>query len=373
MSNYQIPLSYNAIDHDGLHRVLEKYKAQNHQLIIRDFEDKVRSLSGAGHVVALSSGTAALHLALKVLGVGMGDKVLVSTFTYVASVSPILYCGASPIFIDSEETTWNVDPQLLEEALTDLDKKGEKAKAIIVVHAYGMPAQLDKILSIAKKWNVPVIEDAAEAFGATIDGKWAGTLADIGVYSFNNNKTVTTFGGGVLFTDNKEWANRARKLATHARDDKPFYEHHELGYNYAMSPLTAAYGLSQLKEWNKRIDKRRDLMGKYQRAFSELPIRWQKQSKESNPSCWLTTMGIDARLSGNITSEKIRLTLEKKNIESRPLWKPMHLQPLFSGTPFYGNGVAENLFHTGLCLPSGSNLSMTDQDFVIQSILELFL
>ena len=356
MSKYQIPLSYNAIDHDGFYRVLEKYKGQNHQLIIRDFEDKIKSMSGAQHAVALHSGTAALHLALKVLGVGKGDKVLVSTFTYVASVSPILYCGASPVFIDSELETWNMDPELLEEALTDLDNKGEKAKAIIVVHAYGMPAQLEKILPIAKKWKVPVIEDAAEAFGATINGKWAGTLAEMGIFSFNNNKSVTTFGGGVLVTGNEDWATHARKLSTHAREDKPYYVHQELGFNYSMSPLNAAYGLLACNEAPDLIKNRRVRFEQYRVALKG-EVTFQEELPGVISSRWLTTVRFRTA-----KVQIVRQLTDNQHFEIRKVWNPMHLQPLFKEEKAYLSGHSEALFQSAVCLPSGPvDAKMFDQ------------
>ncbi len=349
MSGYRIPLSYNTIDHEGLHRVLEKYKGENHQTIIRDFEDQVKSLSGSPHAVALNSGTAALHLALKVLGVGKGDKVLVSTFTYVASVSPVLYCGASPVFIDSEEITWNMDPDLLEEALSDLDKKGERVKAIIIVHAYGMTARMDKILPIAKKWGVPVIEDAAEAFGATINGQWAGTLADLGIYSFNNNKSITTFGGGMLLTKNKEHAVWARKLSTHAREDKSFYEHRELGYNYAISPLTAAYGLLAYSGGLNEITERQEVFATYVDKLGH-KVTFQNEVGVMASSRWLTTVRLN-----NTQIEKglLKQLTDNQQFEIRNVWNPMHKQPLFVEEKAYLNGVSEALFASAVCLPSG--------------------
>lgn len=348
MSKYQIPLSYNAIDYDGMYRVLEKYKAQDHQVIIRDFEDKVKSLLGAQHVVALNSGTAALHLALKVLGVGKGDKVLVSTFTYVASVSPILYCGASPVFIDAELETWNMEPELLEQALSELFGEDQPVKAIIVVHAYGMPAQMDKILPIARKWNVPVIEDAAEAFGATINGQWAGSLADMGIYSFNNNKSVTSFGGGALLTRNSDWAAHARKLATHAREDKPYYEHQELGFNYAMSPLNAAYGLLECDMAQSLIQDRRNIFEQY-RSTLESRFTFQEEMPGVTSSRWLTTVRLKEP-----NKALLDQLADNQQFEIRKVWNPMHLQPVFGKEKTILNGVSEGLFGSALCLPSGA-------------------
>lgn len=347
MSKYQIPMSYNAIDHEGLHRVLEKYKGKSHQFIIRDFEEKIKMMSGAEHAVALNSGTSALHLALKVLGVGKGDKVLVSTFTYVASVSPILYCGSSPVFIDSELETWNMEPKLLDKALSELIRDGQSVKAIIVVHAYGMPAQLDKILPIAKKWNVPVIEDAAEAFGATINGQWAGTLGDIGIYSFNNNKTVTTYGGGSLMTKNGDWAAHARKLATHAREDKPYYVHEELGFNYAMSPLNAAYGLLECDAAPDLIRDRRARFDQYRSALGG-KVTFQEELPGITSSRWLTSVRLKEK-----SLPLLNQLTDNQQFEIRNVWNPMHSQPLFKEEKAYLNGVSEALFASALSLPSG--------------------
>ncbi len=349
MSSYQIPLSYNTIDHDGLFRVLDTYKGKNHQTIIRDFEGQVKALSGAQHAVALNSGTAALHLALKVLGVGKGDKVLVSTFTYVASVSPILYCGASPVFIDSELETWNMEPELLDKALSELIRDGQSVKAIIVVHAYGMPAQMDRILPVAKKWGTPVIEDAAEAFGATINIQWAGTMGDMGIYSFNNNKSITTFGGGILVTNNEAWAKKVRKLAAHAREDKPYYEHKELGYNYAMSPLNAAYGQWSCKEGLKELQDRQKIFIGYKEELGQ-KVTFQTELKGLKSSRWLTTVRLNNM---QLEKELLKQLTDNQQFEIRNVWNPMHRQPLFKEEKAYLNGISDQLFESAICLPSG--------------------
>lgn len=346
MKAYKVPMSYNEIDAVGLQSVLNRYRGINHQRIVADFEGRVSELSGAPQVVALNSGTAALHLALKLLNTGPGDLVLVSTFTYVASVSPIRYCGAEPVFIDSEPETWNMDPELLEKALADLAGKGQKPKAIIVVHAYGMPAQMDKIMAVAEKWEVPVIEDAAEAFGATFRDKWAGTLGDLGIYSFNNNKSITTFGGGVLVTKNLQWAEKARKWATHARENKPFYEHLELGYNYALSPLSAAYGLLECETWKARIEARRQIFEEYRVALGNRATS-QQETPGMKSSRWLSAF----RLPGN--KKNIHQLIDNQEFEIRKVWNPMHKQPVFGLAKAYLNGTAEALFEEAVCLPSG--------------------
>lgn len=352
MKAYKVPMSYNEVDAAGLNSVLKRYQGINHQRIVTDLEERISELSGAQQVVALNSGTAALHLALKLLNTGPGDLVLVSTFTYVASVSPIRYCGAEPVFIDSEPETWNMDPELLEKALADLAGKGQKPKAIIVVHAYGMPAQMDKIMAVAEKWEVPVIEDAAEAFGATFRDKWAGTLGDLGIYSFNNNKSVTTFGGGVLVTKNLQWAEKARKWATHARENKPFYEHLELGYNYALSPLSAAYGLLECETWKARIEARRQIFEEYRVALGNRATS-QQETTAMKSSRWLSVF----RLSNN---KNIKQLIDNQEFEIRKVWNPMHKQPVFGEAKVYLNGTAEALFEEAVCLPSGK---ITAKDF----------
>lgn len=345
MKAYKIPMSYNEMDAAGLHGVLNRYQGISHQKIVTDFEGRVSELSGAQQVVALNSGTAALHLALRLLNTGPGDTVLVSTFTYVASVSPIIYCGASPVFIDSESETWNMDPELLEKALTDQVKNGKIPKAIIVVHAYGMPAKMMEIMTIAEKWEVPVIEDAAEAFGASINKQWAGTFGQIGIYSFNNNKSITTFGGGVLVTQNPQWAEKARKWATHAREDKPYYEHLELGYNYALSPLSAAYGLLECERWEAKIEARRAVFNDYKTTLGER-VRGQEEGLAVTSSRWLSTF----RLS---EIKKIKQLIDNQQFEIRKVWNPMHQQPVFTGAKAYVNGTADVLFEEAVCLPSG--------------------
>ncbi|MEP2669852.1 MAG: DegT/DnrJ/EryC1/StrS family aminotransferase [Cyclobacteriaceae bacterium] len=345
MKAYKVPMSYNEIDAAGLHAVLDRYKGVSHQKIIVDFEKKLKSLSDAKHAVALNSGTAALHLALKLLNTGPGDLVLVSTFTYVASVSPILYCGAEPVFIDSERETWNMDPQLLEDALKDLESLNKRPKAIIVVHAYGMPAKMMEIMAIAEKWGVPVIEDAAEAFGATINNQWAGTFGQMGIYSFNNNKSVTTFGGGALITKNHEWAEKARKWAAHARENKPYYEHIELGYNYAMSPLSAAYGLMEADAWKTKIEARRELFSNYRVSLSD-HVTSQNELQGAKSSRWLSTFRLKNK-------QNITQLIDNQEFEIRKVWNPMHRQGVFREAKSWLNGTSDDLFESAVCLPSG--------------------
>ncbi len=360
----KIPMSYNRIDEEGLHKVLQRYRNANHQQLVTDFENEVKLKSGAKQVVALNSGTAALHLALKVLGVGHGDYVIVSTFTYIASVSPIVYCGARPVFIDSEEITWNMDPDLLEQALADFATLGKQVKAIVVVHTYGMPAQMGKILPITRKYNVPVVEDAAESFGATIDGRWTGTLGDIGIYSFNSNKSVTTFGGGALVTDRTEWALKARKLSTHAREDKPYYEHQEMGHNYAMSPLNAAYGLLELSRCGEQIANRRKQYEAYAEKLGDR-VLYQLERPGMVSSRWLTTV----RISSSVPSIIDQL-VDSQDYEIRRAWKPMHQQAVFGEEKAYLNGVSDALFGSTICLTSG-NLKALEFDKICDWLLNI--
>jgi pyridoxal phosphate-dependent aminotransferase EpsN len=328
------------------------------------FEREFAEAVGARHAVALSSGTAALHLALRLAGVGRGDEVLASTLTFVASVNPIAYVGATPVFIDSEPASWNMDPALLEEALEQRARAGRPPKAVVVVHLYGQSADLDPIVAACERHGVPLIEDAAEALGASYKGCAPGTVGATGIYSFNGNKIITTAGGGMLITRNGALAAHARKLATQARDAAPHYEHSELGYNYRLSNVLAAIGRGQLRVLEERVAARRRNFAFYAAALGDLPgIEFMPEAPWGTHTRWLTTLTIDARLFG-VHYEAVRQALDAANIEARPVWKPMHLQPLYSGCPVFGGGVAADLFARGLCLPSGSNLSEADLERV---------
>ena len=326
------------------------------------FENELATYNGIAHCAALSSGTAAIHLALIILGVQRGDEVICSTFTFSGSCNPIAYIAAIPVFVDSEADTWNMDPQLLEEAIKDRIKKtGKKPKAIIVVHLYGMPAQTEEIMAIAKKHEIPVIEDAAEALGSSLKGKKLGSFGDFGIYSFNGNKIITTSGGGALVSNNKEWVQKARFLSTQARDPAPHYEHSEVGYNYRLSNVSAGIGRGQLRVLDERVRQRRANFDYYEQHLSNLPgLSFSAEPEGFFSNRWLTTVLIEPEKTGGINREDIRLALESENIESRPLWKPMHLQPVFKDAPAYLNGVSEHLFGRGICLPSGSNLHLND-------------
>lgn len=332
-------------------------------------EDDLEAFTGAKHAAALSSGTSAIHLALIMLGVKAGDYVLCQSFTFSASANPIVYQGAIPVFIDSEKDTWNMNPVYLEKAIIDLTANGKKPKAIIPVHLYGLPAKMDEIMSIANRYDIPVIEDAAEALGSTLNGKACGTFGQLGILSFNGNKIITTSGGGALISDNEDYIKKARFLATQARDNAPHYQHSHIGYNYRMSNITAGIGRGQMLVLNDRVAQRRANFEFYKKALSGYAgISFVEELSGAFANRWLTCILVDPTLSGGITREDIRLALEKENIESRPLWKPMHLQPVFADAPFYGDGTSEKLFENGLCLPSGSNLSESDLERVVKAI-----
>ncbi len=312
------------------------------------------------HVAALSSGTAGLHLALVLLGVQAGDEVICQSMTFSATANPITYVGATPIFVDSEKNTWNISPALLEEAIKDRIAKGKTPKAIIPVHLYGMPAKMEQIMAIARTYNIPVIEDAAEALGSSINGRRCGTFGDIGVLSFNGNKIITTSGGGALVSHSSDLVKDARFLATQARDEAPHYQHSKIGYNYRMSNICAGVGRGQMQILAKRVQQRRDIHAQYYNHLSgRKGIHFVAEPGGYFSNRWLTTILINGSEAG-FTREDLRLALEKENIESRPLWKPMHMQPVFQEYPFYGDGTAEQLFSNGLCLPSGSNLTNGD-------------
>jgi dTDP-4-amino-4,6-dideoxygalactose transaminase len=336
---------------------------------VNAFEEELGEYLNIKHVAVLNSGTAAIHLALIILGIKAGDEVLVSTFTFSASVNPIVYQGAIPVLIDSETDTWNMNPDLLEKGIEDRILNGVKPKAIIVVHLYGMPAKMDEIMQISRKYGIPVIEDAAEALGSKYRGRPAGTFGDIGILSFNGNKIITTSGGGALISDNEEYIKQAKFFSTQARDSAPHYQHSHIGYNYRMSNVLAGIGRGQLKVIEDRVSKRRSNFEYYFLKLNKLHgITFLVEKAPFFSNRWLTTILVDDALTGNKTREDIRIVMGKNNIETRPLWKPMHLQPIFEHCPKYITGTAEKLFNSGLCLPSGSNLSLKDLDRVISQI-----
>lgn len=333
-------------------------------------KDLQNYLSSGSEVAGLSSGTAAIHLGLIQLGVSYGDEVLCQSFTFSASANPILYLGAIPVFVDSEKETWNICPKALEEAILDRISKGKKPKAIIAVHLYGMPFKVEEVLAVAKKYEIPVLEDSAEALGSTYKGQKCGTFGEISVLSFNGNKIITTSGGGALVTRSKKVKENTIFLATQARDEAPHYQHSHIGYNYRMSNVCAGIGRGQMEVLDSHVSKRRAMNQFYQTIFKS--IDEVSVFKEPNGICysnhWLTTILLESFEKREI----LRLVFDEENIETRPLWKPMHLQPIFKKYPYYGSNVAEDLFEKGLCLPSGSNLTVKDKDRISAVIAKFF-
>lgn len=334
---------------------------------VNGFEKDLATYTGSKAASALSSGTGAIHLALVMLGVKAGDEVLASSFTFSATVNPITYLGAKPILVDSEPDTWNMCPEQLERAIKDRIAKGKKPKAIIPVHLYGMPAKIEAIMDIANRYEIPVIEDAAEALGSIYKGKALGTFGIMGVLSFNGNKIITTSAGGALISNEEQLIKKSRFLATQARDNAPHYQHSEIGFNYRMSNIVAGIGRGQMEVLDKHIGFRRDNFQFYKEYFSEIEgITLQNApNKDYFSNYWLSCILVNPEKTGGITRETLRLALEAENIESRPLWKPMHLQPVFYDCPYYGTGVSDELFENGLCLPSGSNLKNEDKERIL--------
>ncbi|MFB9863725.1 DegT/DnrJ/EryC1/StrS family aminotransferase [Rufibacter immobilis] len=320
---------------------------------------------------ALSSGTAALHLALLALGIGAGDEVFCSSFTFVASTNPIRYVGATPVFLDSETTTWNLCPTALENALEDRHKKGKLPKALVLVHLYGMPSHMREILEITQHYGVPVIEDAAEALGSTYQGQLLGTFGQAGVFSFNGNKIITTSGGGALVSPDTALVDHARWLATQAKDPLPYYQHTTMGYNYRLSNVSAGIGRGQLEVLEKRVQQRRQVFERYQELLQGITeLEWQPEPQGFYANRWLSCFTI--KKGSNVSPEDLRLKLLAQHIESRPLWQPMHLQPLYQKYDYFGTHVSDDLFARGLCLPSGSSLTPADQERVAQVIRAAF-
>jgi len=333
------------------------------------FEREFASTVEAANAVALSSGTAALHLALELVGVSRADRVLCSTLTFIASANPIVYCGATPIFIDSDRRTWNMDPGLLADELESTCRRGVGPKAVVLVHLYGQSADIDPILAVCERHGVALIEDAAEALGASYKGRAPGTFGRVGIYSFNGNKIITTSGGGMLVCADEDLAVRARFLATQARDPAPHYQHSKTGYNYRLSNLLAAVGRGQLRVLPDRVRRRRANLEHYERALRDIPgLSFMPEAGYGSATRWLTVMLVNPSEFG-VTCEDIRRHLESLNIESRPMWKPLHLQPVFTGCRTVGGSVAEGLFEKGLCLPSGSQMSEEDLARVVAGVL----
>jgi dTDP-4-amino-4,6-dideoxygalactose transaminase len=352
-ANWVAPLGPNV---NGLEQDLENY------------------LDANAHVGALSSGTAAIHLGLILLGVQAGDEVLCQSFTFSASANPILYQGATPVFIDSELETWNLCPVALEQAIQDRISKGKKPKAIIAVHLYGVPYQIEAVRAVADKYQIPILEDSAEALGSSYKGQKCGTFGDIGVLSFNGNKIITTSGGGAIVTKTAAQKEKALFYATQSRDNATHYQHSEIGYNYRMSNICAGIGRGQMEVLDQHVALRRQMHDFYVDLFKDISgvTVFSAPNADYFANYWLSAITISENKTNGITRETLRLALEAENIESRPLWKPMHLQPIFEKYPYYGKKVAENLFENGLCLPSGSNLTDNDRERIAKVILQVF-
>jgi dTDP-4-amino-4,6-dideoxygalactose transaminase len=352
-ANWVAPLGPNV---NGLEQDLESY------------------LGNQSHVGALSSGTAAIHLGLIILGVEAGDEVICQSMTFSASANPILYLGATPIFIDSEEQTWNLCPIALEAAIIDRIKMGKKPKAIIAVHLYGVPYQIESIREVADKYTIPILEDSAEALGSTYKGQKCGTFGDIGILSFNGNKIITTSGGGAIVTKTAAQKEKAIFYATQSRDNAPHYQHSEIGYNYRMSNICAGIGRGQMEVLDEHVALRRQMHDFYVAIFASIEgvEVFSTPNDDYYANYWLSAITIDENKTKGIKRETLRLALEAENIESRPLWKPMHLQPIFEKYPYYGSNVAQNLFENGLCLPSGSNLTDKDRERISKVIKSVF-
>mgnify|MGYP002577458763 FL=1 len=344
---------------------------------LRDFliGNKGEQIENEGlRVVALSAGTAALHLGLILLGIQPGDEVICQSFTFAASANPIAYLEATPVFVDSEKETWNMDPVLLEEAIKDrLEKTGRLPKAIIPVHLYGMPVKIDEVMEVANRYGIPVLEDSAEALGSEYKGRKCGTFGEYGVLSFNGNKMITTSGGGALICPNEEKAKRALFYATQAREQAPHYQHEKIGYNYRMSNICAGIGRGQMFVLDEHVARRREIHDLYVKLLAGMKgvkVMCQPEGEGFNSNYWLTCITVEPEEAG-FTREDVRLALDGENIESRPLWKPMHLQPVFKDAPFYGNGTSERLFEIGLCLPSGPTLTDKDVERVAKVVKQL--
>ena len=364
-TNWVVPLGPNV---NAFEKSLGDFLIENESI-----ENKELKNTGK-QVVALSAGTAALHLGLILLGVQPGDEVICQSFTFAASANPIAYLEATPVFVDSEKETWNMDPVLLEEAIKDrLEKTGRLPKAIIPVHLYGMPVKMDEVMEVANRYGIPVLEDSAEALGSEYKGRKCGTFGEYGVLSFNGNKMITTSGGGALICPSEEKAKRALFYATQAREQAPHYQHEKIGYNYRMSNICAGIGRGQMFVLDEHVARRREIHDLYVKLLAGVKgvkVMCQPEGEGFNSNYWLTCITVEPEEAG-FTREDVRLALDADNIESRPLWKPMHLQPVFKDAPFYGNGTSERLFEIGLCLPSGPTLTDEDVERVVKVIYDL--
>lgn len=369
---YRIPLSFPVFEGNEkryTELALSSGNLATYGPFITKFERKLSKKLKTHDVVALNSGTSALHLAMVLLGIGPGDEVICQSFTFCASANPIVYLGASPIFVDSEADTWNISPELLEDAILSRIALGKKPKAIVLVHLFGMPAKIIELMEVATKYDIPVIEDAAEAVGSKYEGRYCGTFGDIGIFSFNGNKIIASGGGGAILSNRTELIQRGAHLSTQAKEDLPYYQHLDIGYNYKMNNMTAAIGLAQLEKLDDFVSNRREINERYRELLAGFPgISFHEERGGSKSNYWLTTILIDEEKAG-FSNDRLRSVLLNKGIETRFLWKPLHLQPVYKGAPFFGGRIAERFFNDGLCLPSSSNLK-PDQQMEIVDIIE---
>ncbi|GMQ23426.1 aminotransferase class I/II-fold pyridoxal phosphate-dependent enzyme [Algoriphagus sp. oki45] len=368
---FKIPLSFpefSSTEGQYLEQAVQSGQLATNGPFITKFESKLSKRLKTHQAVALNSGTSALHLALVVLGIGKGDEVICQSFTFCASANPIVYLGATPIFVDSEKDTWNISPEILEDTILSRIALGKKPKAIICVHLFGMPAKMKEILEICQKYQIPLIEDAAEAVGSKYDGQLCGTFGKLGIFSFNGNKIITSGGGGALICQDSSLIRKSKYLSTQAREDLPYYQHLDIGYNYKMTNMAAAVGLAQLERLDEIVEKRKRINKQYKELMKSYPgISFQENSGISDSNYWLTSILVDEQITG-FSNDRLRVILLKNGIETRFLWKPLHLQPVYKGVPFYGGKVSENLFSKGLCLPSSANLTFEQQEWIVELI-----
>ncbi|WP_373495724.1 DegT/DnrJ/EryC1/StrS family aminotransferase [Aquiflexum sp.] len=369
-----IPLSTPVFDENEKDNILNAIsigKLATSGDFIEGFEEAIQQRYQGIHASVLNSGTSAIHLALKLLGVVKGDEVMCQSLTFCATANPINYLGASPVFVDSEVNTWNICPENLSNAIQDRISKGKKPKAIIAVDLFGMPAKYDELTEISKNFNIPLIEDAAEAMGSSMNGRPCGTFGEFGIFSFNGNKIITTGGGGALLSANQKMVEKAKYYSIQARENYKYYVHNEVGFNYRMNNMSAAIGLAQIGKLDYKIEKRRSVYQHYQNLLSNIEgITFLDEPNGCFSNRWLSAILIDYKKTG-FSNEDLRLALLNQNIESRYLWKPLHTQPSFKECLFYGNGVSENLFESGLCLPSSEDLSLLDQERMVDVIINL--
>jgi len=369
-----IPLSIPVFEENEKQNILNAISAGKLATsgeFIEGFEEAIQERNSNMHVAVLNSGTSAIHLALKLLGIGKGDEVMCQSLTFCASANPITYLGASPVFVDSEKITWNICPETLSYAIKDRISKGKKPKAILAVDLFGMPANYDALNEIANAFEIPIIEDAAEAMGSSLHGKLCGTFGEFGIFSFNGNKIITTGGGGALLSGKQEMITKAKYLSVQAREVYKYYVHYEIGFNYRMNNMSAAIGLAQIGKLDHKIERRRDVYQNYVNLLADMDgISFLDEPSGFYSNRWLSAILIDKTKTG-FSNEELRLALLDQNIESRYLWKPLHTQPSFKDCSYYGNGISEDLFDKGLCLPSSEDLTLHDQERIVNVILDL--